>query len=126
MSDVTQPDPRRGLAGREQEWSRWLAVFVLAVGLLVLLPALVYQLRHLKIYWPRPLTTVKAMGYLAALATLAAVVSGLVLTWQGLFARRISYLWDDVHVVSTFALIAFALAASVALSGPAGPLSVVW
>ncbi len=127
-----------GISARESEWRRHLAAFTLAwlafetlsglsiyllpfsvanqwmvvvhtlAGLLALVPALVYQVRHLAVYWSRPRTSIKVMGYLAAAATLVAVVSGLVLTVQALFGRRIGYAWDTVHVVSTFALIAFA------------------
>ncbi|HET9480444.1 MAG TPA: multiheme c-type cytochrome [Candidatus Polarisedimenticolia bacterium] len=130
--------PASGIAARESEWRRRLAAFVLAWlafetlsglsiyllafsafnqwmvvvhtagGLLVLIPALWYQVRHLAVYWSRPLTAIKLMGYLASVATLVAVVSGLVLTWQALLMTRISYGWDLAHVVSTFALIAFA------------------
>ena len=49
------------------------------------------------------------MGYLATAATLVAIVSGLVLTAQAVWGTRISYAWDRVHLVSTFALVAFAL-----------------
>ena len=45
-------------------------------------------------------------GYFALVATLVLIVSGLLLTWQALFADRISRAWDLAHVVATFALIA--------------------
>ena len=126
-----------GLAARESEWRRRLAALVLAwlafeslsglaiyllpfsvpnqwmvlvhtlVGVAALLPALIYQVRHLAVYWDRPLSPIKVMGYLASAATLAAIVSGVVLTWQALIGTRISYAWDLAHVISTFALIAF-------------------
>jgi hypothetical protein len=128
-----------GLAARESEWRRTLAIFALAwlafetlsglsiyllpfsvgnqwmvvvhtaAGLLALVPALAYQIRHLVVYWNRPRNAVKTMGWLASGATLVAVVSGLVLTIQAIFGRRIDYGWDLAHVVSTFALLAFAL-----------------
>ncbi len=78
-------------------------------GLVFLAPALFYQARHVAVCWNRPLTALKIMGYLATAATLVAVVSGVVLTAQGAFGTRISYGWDTVHVISTFALIAFVL-----------------
>ncbi len=79
-----------------------------AAGLAFLVPAFIYQWQHLVAYWPRPLTPTKLMGYLAGAAVLVASVSGLVLTLQALWGSRISYAWDLVHVVSTFALVAFA------------------
>src|SRR5262245_27504409 len=128
-----------GMAAREAEWRRRLAAVVLAwlafesasglsvyllpfsvpnqwmvvvhtlLGVVFLVPALVYQVRHLAVYWDRPLSSVKMMGYLASAATLAGIVSGAVLTWQALFGTRISYAWDVAHVISTFALLAFIL-----------------
>jgi hypothetical protein len=89
--------------------SQWTVVVHTGLGLAFLVPALVYQWQHLGVYWSRPRAAVKWMGYLATLATLAAVVSGVVLTVQALWGTRISYGWDRVHLVSTFAILAFAL-----------------
>jgi len=126
-----------GLSARESEWAKRLAALMLAwlafetlsglavwllpfsvanqwtvvvhtgVGLLVLIPVLAYQVRHFAVYWSRPSTAIKVMGYLATTAVLVAIVSGLVLTWQAAFGRRISYGWDAIHIISTFALVAF-------------------
>jgi len=126
-----------GLAAREFEWRRRLAALTLAwlafetatglsiyllpfsvpnewmvvahtvIGLLVLVPALIYQVRHLAVYWDRPISSIKVMGYLASASTLVAVASGVVLTLQALFSRRIAYGWDTAHVIATFALVAF-------------------
>jgi hypothetical protein len=89
--------------------NQWQVVVHTVVGLLGLLPILYEQVRHLRIYWSRPLTANKVMGYLASGATFVACLSGLVLTWQSLFGRRIGYGWDMAHVVSTIALLAFVL-----------------
>ena len=124
--------------GRETEWSRrfaaltlaWLAFLTLSglavwllpfsapiqwtvilhtgIGVVFLGPVLVYQWEHLRAYWARPGGAVKWMGYLATLATSIALGSGLVLTVQAIWGSRISYAWDRVHLVSTFALLAFA------------------
>jgi hypothetical protein len=128
---------RPGLALREREWGRKLAALMLGwltfetltglsiyylpfsmpnqwmvlahtgIGLLFLVPALIYQARHLAVYWTRPSSAVKAMGYLATAATLAAIATGLILAWQALFSTKIGYSWDLAHILSTFALIAF-------------------
>ncbi len=76
------------------------------VGLLLLIPFAWYQARHWNAYRRWRLSHVVLTGYFAMAATLVAIVSGLVLTWQALFATRISYAWDTVHIVATFALIA--------------------
>lgn len=78
------------------------------VGLAFMVPFAWYQVRHWLLYRPLGLSHVKLTGYLAMGATLAAIVSGVVLTVQALVSTRISYSWDLVHVVATFAVIAFA------------------
>jgi hypothetical protein len=87
----------------------WTVVVHTGVGLVFLVPILFYQWEHLVAYWPRPGSSNKWMGYLAGLATLVAVVSGLILTAEAVWGTRISYAWDRVHLVSTFALVAFAV-----------------
>jgi len=89
--------------------AQWTVVVHTGIGALLLLPILVYLWQHLVVYWNRPGSAVKWMGYLGTAATLVAVVSGLVLTAEALWGTRISYAWDRVHLVSTFALLAFAL-----------------
>jgi len=88
--------------------TQWTVVLHTGIGVVFLAPALVYQWKHLRAYWPRPGGAVKWMGYLASLATAVALVSGLVLTVQAIWGRRIGYGWDRTHLVSTFALVAFA------------------
>ncbi len=102
--------PRPAAPGREVEWGRrfvaltlawlafetlsglalyllpfsvpnqWMVVVHTGIGAVLLVPALVYQWQHLRVYWSRPGGAVKWMGYLGTAATLVAVVSGLVLT----------------------------------------------
>ena len=76
------------------------------VGLVFIIPFAWYQIRHWFIYRSIRMTHSKLTGYFSMLATIAAGVSGLVLTFQAIFAARISYGWDLVHIISTFALIA--------------------
>ena len=126
-----------GLEGREREWAsllaavtlgwltfetvtglciyflpfsaanQWAVIVHTAAGLALLVPYAIYQVRHLVVYWDHQLTSLKLMGWLASVATLVALVSGIVLTWQAILGTRISYAWDMGHLVSTFALIAF-------------------
>ncbi len=79
------------------------------VGLVMIIPFTWYQLRHWRIYRTNVVSHIKVTGYFSLIATLAAMISGLVLTYQALFATRISYTWDLVHIIATFALIASAL-----------------
>ncbi|MFQ5528789.1 MAG: multiheme c-type cytochrome [Gemmatimonadota bacterium] len=123
---------------QESEWTRHLAVGVAALialetltglsiyllpfsvpnqvavlvhtiaGVALLVPFAWYQTRHWRRYYRLPMTHVKLTGYIALLATAVAIVSGIVLSAQALFATRIGYTWDLVHIVATFALIASA------------------
>ncbi len=76
-----------------------------AVGLVFLVPFAWYQVRHWRLYQPQRMSHVKLTGYFAMVATIVAIVSGVVLTVQALWATRIGYAWDVIHIVSTFALI---------------------
>jgi len=78
-------------------------------GLIFLLPYAVYQWRHWRNYRRVQMNHLKVTGYLAMVATQVASVSGVVLTVQAAFGTRISYAWDTLHVVSTWALVASVL-----------------
>jgi len=78
-------------------------------GLAFLLPYLVYQWSHWRHYRGRALSHYSVTGYVASAAVLVNALSGIVLAAQAAFGTRISYLWDDVHVVTTVALLAFIL-----------------
>jgi hypothetical protein len=43
------------------------------------------------------------LGYVATIALLVCLASGVVLTWQGLFGIRTDWIWRQVHLISTFA-----------------------
>lgn len=99
-----------GLAIRYLKFSasnQWQVVVHTVVGLLTLLPLAIYLLRHTRDYLKRAPTPVVLTGWAAGIVTVVASVSGLVLTWQGLFSRRVSWDWSQVHLVATFALVAF-------------------
>ena len=75
------------------------------VGIVSLVPFAWYQIRHWDRYRSLPLTHELLTGYFATLATVVLMLSGVVLTWQGLFGTKISHVWDLVHIVATFALL---------------------
>jgi hypothetical protein len=85
------------------------------VGLVFIVPFAWYQIRHWLIYRPTKMNHYKLTGYFSLIATLVVAVSGLVLTYQAVFATRISYTWDLLHIVSTVALIASVLPHVVAI-----------
>lgn len=78
-------------------------------GILFLIPALWYQVRHWLIYRAAGMTHVKLTGYIGLAVTLIALISGILLTYQAVFQTRISYAWRMTHIVSTFALLASVL-----------------
>ncbi|MCH7839870.1 MAG: cytochrome b/b6 domain-containing protein [Planctomycetes bacterium] len=77
-------------------------------GVLMTVPVAWYLGRH---WWRRcggKFSHYQLLGYLAAAALLMVWVSGFVLTWQAALGTRISYLWDQVHLV-TGAVLVFVL-----------------
>lgn len=76
------------------------------IGLIFVIPFAWYQIRHWLIYRPMKMYHVKLTGYFALVSAAVSAISGLVLTFQAIFATRISYGWDLAHIISTFALIA--------------------
>jgi len=79
------------------------------LGVAVLAPFGWYQLRHWRHYRQLPVSHMVLTGYFAMAATVAALVSGVVLTEQALVGPRIGRVWDLVHIVATLALVASTL-----------------
>lgn len=77
------------------------------IGVPFVVPMTWYSIRHWLDHRATAMNHYKATGYALVFAILVCNLSGLVLTWQAFFTTRISYYWDAVHVVSTFATIAF-------------------
>ena len=76
-------------------------------GLLFVAPFILYQIRHWLFYRRYTMTHTKLTGYLGLAVSAICIVSGVVLTWQSLFGYRINYVWKNIHLVSTFAIIGF-------------------
>ncbi|MBT3342447.1 MAG: hypothetical protein HN712_01380 [Gemmatimonadetes bacterium] len=76
------------------------------LGCIFLLPYVVYQIQHWSAYRDAGWTHVKLTGYVALGAMVLCIISGLVLTVQAIAGTRISYVWDLLHTVATFALLA--------------------
>ncbi|MHC4819175.1 MAG: hypothetical protein ACYTF8_14090, partial [Planctomycetota bacterium] len=69
------------------------------LGILFLVPFLFYQIPHLIRRWRDSLSHLVLLGWLYGLLMLTVVVSGVVLTVQAAFGRRIDYGWDLVHTI---------------------------
>ncbi len=76
-------------------------------GLIFTIPFLWYLVRHFLVYNWRKLDHFKFTGFVSLVLGLALTVSGLIVTWQAVFASKISPTWDLIHVITTFALLAF-------------------
>ena len=77
-----------------------------AAGIIFFLPYVWYQARHIWVWQDYAWSHIKVLGYFTFAATAICCVSGFVLTVQAAFGTRIIYLWDQVHIVSTFAILA--------------------
>ncbi|MFB3922665.1 MAG: multiheme c-type cytochrome [Terriglobia bacterium] len=89
--------------------NQWSVVVHTLAGLAFLIPCGWYLLRHWRRYWRDPLSHIQLLGYVAAAAVLLCLVSGLMLTWESVYGIRINYSWDLVHIITTFATLAFGL-----------------
>jgi hypothetical protein len=78
------------------------------LGVALFLPVSYYLLSHWLLYRRHQMTHVKLLGYVGVFAVALCNVSGLVLTFQAVAGPRISYLWDGIHIVTTFGILAFA------------------
>jgi hypothetical protein len=87
----------------------WSVLLHTAVGLATLVPLTWYFAVHWADYRRFALSDVVLLGYAAVAALLVTSISGLVVTWQGLFALRMSPLWRNLHLISTLAALAAAL-----------------
>jgi len=79
------------------------------VGVVFLIPCTWYLIRHWLLYRRYVMTHIKLLGYTGAFALALCCISGIVLTAQAAFGTKISYLWDSIHIIATFATISFVL-----------------
>lgn len=78
-----------------------------AAGLLLLAPTAWYLTRH---WWVRRrgnLSHFQLLGYVALGLLATCVVSGLVVTWQGVVGPRMSPVWDSIHLATGIGLAVF-------------------
>ncbi|MAE64793.1 MAG: hypothetical protein CMJ18_11045 [Phycisphaeraceae bacterium] len=74
-----------------------------AAGLVLLIPYLYYQARHLVVWFHQKPTAVMFLGYALMVMVLACSLSGVVLTWEAAVGPKRSPGWNLVHVVSGIA-----------------------
>ncbi|MGB2716548.1 MAG: multiheme c-type cytochrome [Vicinamibacterales bacterium] len=83
----------------------WGLLLHTAVGAACLLPLGWYCVAHWIDYRRYQLSSVVLLGYLAVAGLVVCLLSGAVVTWQGLFGLRISAAWRQTHLVSTFIVV---------------------
>lgn len=84
---------------------QWGLLLHTLLGVLTLLPIAWYCAVHWLDYKHYRLSNVVLLGYVAVVALFVCSLSGLVVTWQGLFAVRTTSLWRNIHLYSTFAVL---------------------
>ena len=81
----------------------WTVLLHTVLGVLILVPLIWYSIAHWQDYKAYNLSDVLLLGYVSAVALLVCLLSGVVVTWQGLFGLKMSPLWRNIHLYSTFA-----------------------
>ena len=82
-----------------------LVVIHTAIGLVAVIPYIIYQFRHWLSNRKRILTHYKLTGYISMFTAILTMLSGLFLCYEAVFLTKINYTWDQIHVVSTFAFL---------------------
>jgi hypothetical protein len=84
----------------------WGLLLHTLIGVLLLLPLGWYYLAHWLDYRRYALSHIVLLGYVGLAAVLVCLVSGVVVTWQGLFGAATSWAWRQAHLISTLATLA--------------------
>jgi Cytochrome c554 and c-prime len=86
--------------------TQWGLLVHTLVGTALLVPVCWYAVAHWLEYRKQALSDVVLLGYVGAAAVLVCCLSGVVVTVEALFGIRTSQVWRNVHLVSTFVLVA--------------------
>ena len=79
----------------------WSVLLHTGLVVLALVPLIWYSVAHWRDDKTYNLSDVLLLGYVSAVALVLCLLSGVVVTWQGLFALRMSPLWKNLHLWST-------------------------
>jgi hypothetical protein len=81
---------------------QWSVLVHTGVGVVTLLPLAMYCVWHWKEYRGYTASHITVLGYVGWVSLAVCAISGVVVTWQGLFGVRTTPLWRGVHLVTTF------------------------
>src|ERR1035437_3316029 len=87
----------------------WGLILHTVAGVLTLAPLSWYFVRHWADYAGQAMSDVKLLGYVGLVALAVCTLSGVVVTWQGLFGMRTDSLWRYAPLVSTLLAMAATL-----------------
>ncbi len=88
---------------------QWGLLAHTAIGIACVAPLAWYTLRHWCDYAAYQFSAIVLLGYLAGIALLVCIISGVVVTTQGLLGARMSWGWREAHLVSTYVTLGAAL-----------------
>lgn len=80
---------------------QWSVITHTLIGVVTLLPLTWYCAVHWLDYRRYAMSHVVLLGYVALIGLAVCAVSGVVVTWQGLFGIRMSGTWRKIHLLST-------------------------
>lgn len=87
----------------------WAVLLHTAVGCLMLLPWGWYSGRHWSQSRHSPASAVVLLGYVTLVGLTVCCISGTVISAQGIWGNRTQVLWREVHLLSTWVLLAGAV-----------------
>lgn len=87
----------------------WNVLIHTVLGVATLLPVGWYLAHHWLDYRDYALSHIVVFGYVAGVAFLVCLLSGVIVTWQGLLGTRTSFWWRQIHLISTLVTLAAAL-----------------
>lgn len=88
--------------GRFTPAAQWGLLAHTAIGVVCLIPFAWYSARHWLDYRAYQFSAVVLLGYVSAAGLIVCLVSGVVVTWQGLFGLRMGWAWRETHLISTY------------------------
>jgi hypothetical protein len=80
---------------------QWSVIIHTVVGVAMVLPLAAYMVNHWRDYRTYAASHITVLGYLGLAALGLCAVSGLVVTWQGLFGSRTTPFWRQTHLITT-------------------------
>ena len=88
----------------------WGVLLHTLAGVALLVPTVWYCVAHWLDYRRQALSDTLLLGYVGLGGLLVCSLSGLVVTWQGLFGIRTSAIWRNAHLISTLLVLGAVLA----------------